>query len=76
MPGLRLRCERNLIEHFTGGGWHTLAAPNRGRCPTGTNAFYGVAVSGRSVYAVGQAGIDALAERYSAGKWTILRTGN
>ena len=70
------RCERNLVEHFTAGAWHVLAAPNRGTCPNGTNAFYGLAVTGRTLYAVGQAGINALAEKYTAGKWTILHTGN
>lgn len=70
------RCERNLVEHYAGGAWHVLAAPDKGSCPDGTNAFYGVAVSGGKVYAVGQAGINALAEQYAAGKWTILHASN
>jgi len=69
-------CERNLVEHFTGGAWHVVKVPNRGSCPNGTNAFYGVAVAGGKVYAVGQAGIDALAEERSGGTWKVLKAGD
>ena len=71
------RCERNLVEHFTKGSWHVVSVPNRGKCPQGTNALYGVAVSGGKVYAVGEAGIDALAESgKSTGSWKVLKTSN
>jgi hypothetical protein len=52
--------------------------PNRGTCSKdSTNALYGVAVSGGNVYAVGQAGIDSLAEvGGSGGHWKFLKSSN
>ncbi len=52
--------------------------PNRGTCAKDQpNALYGVTVAGGSVYAVGQAGIDSLAEvGASAGHWRLLRSSN
>jgi hypothetical protein len=70
------RCERNLVEHFADGAWHVVKVPNRGSCPNGTNAFYGVTVAGGKVYAVGQAGIDALAEERSGSTWKVLKASN
>jgi hypothetical protein len=71
-------CEHNLVEHFVSGTWHLVSVPNRGTCAGDvTNALYGVAVTGGSVYAVGQAGIDSLAEAGgSGGRWKFLRSSN
>ncbi len=71
-------CEHNLVEHFSSGSWHQVPVPNRGTCSNdSTNALYGVTVSGGNVYAVGQGGIDSLAEvGGSGGHWKILRSAN
>jgi hypothetical protein len=71
-------CEHNLVEHFTGGSWHQVSAPNRGTCGNDDpNALYGVTVTGGTVYAVGQAGIDSLAEvAGSSGHWKIIKSSN
>ena len=71
-------CEHNLVEHFASGSWHQVPAPNRGTCANDQpNALYGVTVAGGNVYAVGQAGIDSLAEvAGSGGHWKLLKSSN
>ncbi len=71
-------CEHNLVLHFASGGWHQVPAPNRGTCSNdAANALYGVTVTGGNVYAVGQAGIDSLAEvGGTSGHWKLLRSAN
>jgi hypothetical protein len=71
-------CEHNLVLHFASGTWHQVSVPNRGTCANDdTNGFFGVAIAGGKVYAVGQAGIDSLAEvGGSSGHWKILRSSN
>jgi hypothetical protein len=71
-------CEHNLVEHFASGSWHLVSVPNRGSCGNdSTNGLFAVAVAGGNVYAVGQAGIDSLAEAAgSSGHWKILRSSN
>jgi len=71
-------CEHNLVLHFASGSWSQVSVPNRGTCAKDQpNALYGVTVAGGNVYAVGQAGIDSLAEiGGSAGHWKLLRSSN
>jgi hypothetical protein len=71
------KCERALVEQFTGGAWHAVPIPQRGACTSSNpSALFGVTFAGTSVYAVGQADISTLAEQRVSGHWRIVKSGN
>jgi hypothetical protein len=72
------KCEANLVEQYTGSTWKVVSVPDRGTCSSSNgNALYGVtATSTGALYAVGESGINTLAEENTTGTWKIVPSDN